>query len=66
MQAEPERHIRRLIRFIDPALEDEGWLREVCAIPRPTSSKFERLETAERDALTEVCRPGLERLGYSL
>jgi hypothetical protein len=66
VQAEPERHIRRLIRFIDPALEDEGWLREVCAIPRPTPSKFERLETAERNALTEVCRPGLERLGYPL
>ena len=66
VQAEPEHHIRRLIRFIDPALEDEAWLREVCAIPRPTPSKFERLEAAERDALTEACRPGLERLGYPL
>ena len=66
VQAEPEHHIRRLIRFIDPALEDEAWLREVCAIPRPTPSKLERLEAAERDALTEACRPGLERLGYPL
>ena len=66
VQAEPEAQIRRLIRFSDPALEDGTWLREVCAIPRPTLSKFQRLGNAERTALTEACRPGLERLGYPL
>ena len=64
VQAEPEAQLRRLIRFIDPVLEDEAWLRAAATIPRPTTSKFEQLETAERDALTEACRPGLECLGY--
>ena len=66
VQAEPEAQIRRLIRFIGPDLEDEAWLREACAIPRPTPSKFERLGAADRAALAEACRPGLERLGYPL
>ena len=66
VQTDPGAQIRRLMRFIDPALEDAAWLREASAIPRPTPSKFERLEAAERDALTEACRPGLERLGYPL
>lgn len=64
VQAEPEAQIRRLIRFIDPSLEDEAWLREVITIPRPTPSNFNRLPADERAAMTEACRPGLERLGY--
>ena len=63
MQAEPEDQIRRLIRFINPDVEDEAWLREVSTIPRPTPSKFTQRESGERAALTEACRPGLERLG---
>ena len=66
VQAEPEAQIRRLIRFIDPELEDETWLREAAAVPRPTPSRFARLGAAERDAVTAACRPGLERLGYPL
>ena len=66
MQADPEGQLRRLIRFIDPGLEDESWLREVVSIPRPTPSKFAELPAAEQDALNEVCRPGMERLGYPL
>lgn len=66
VQAEPEREIRRLIRFIDPSLEDEAWLREVRSIPRQTPSKFAQLAADDQAALTEACRPGLERLGYPL
>ena len=66
MQEDPETHIRRLIRFIDPSLEDEAWLRRASAIPRPTPSKFPTLSPDEQAALTEACRPGLEQLGYSL
>lgn len=66
VQAEPEGEIRHLIRFIDPDLENEAWLREVSAIPRPTPSKFEQLDASERAAVAAACRPGLERLGYSL
>ena len=64
VQAEPEAQIRRLIRFIDPSLEDDAWIRGASTIPRPTSSKFESLDPAERALLTETCRPGLECLGY--
>lgn len=66
MQADPDTELRRFIRFIDPKLEDETWLHEACSIPRPTTSKFAQLAPAEQAALTEACRPGLERLGYSL
>ena len=65
MQAEPEVQLRRLIRFIDPSLEDEAWIREASAIPRRTPSKFAKLGAEEQAAITEACRPGLERLGYS-
>ncbi len=64
MQAAPEAEIRRLIRFIDPSLEDEDWVREASAIPRQTPSKFAQLDPREQAALTEACRPGLELLGY--
>lgn len=66
VQVEPDAQIRRLIRFIDPSLEDEGWLREVARIPRPLPSRFDQLGADERAMLTEGCRPGLERLGYPL
>ena len=66
MQAEPETQLRRLIRFIDPGLEDEAWIREASAIPRQTPSKFARLPAEERAAIAKACRPGLERLGYPL
>lgn len=64
MQTDPEGQIRRLIRFIAPQLEDDAWVREAAAIPRPTPSKFARLSSEEQRAITEACRPGLERLGY--
>lgn len=66
MQEDPETHIRRLIRFIDPTLEDDAWIRRASAIPRPTPSKFPMLSPADQAAIIAVCRPGLERLGYSL
>ena len=65
LQTDPEGQIRRLIRFIDPGLDEAGWVREVSSIPRPTSSRFARLGVAEQAALTEACRPGLDLLGYS-
>ena len=66
MQADPENQIRRLIRFIDPRLEDDAWLREVATVPRPTPSKFQQIDPGEQAAITEACRPGLNRLGYPL
>ena len=66
MQANPERECRRLVRFIDPSLADEAWLRQASSIPRPTPSKFEMLKDGEQAALDEACRPGLARLGYPI
>ena len=66
VQADPEEQLRRLIRFISPDLEDDKWLREAAAIPRPTSSKFAKLDADTQRAITEACRPGLERLGYAV
>ncbi len=66
VQAEPEAHIRRLIRFIDPALDDDAWVRQASTIPRPTPSKFAQLPAHERTAVTQACLPGLERLGYQI
>ena len=65
-QANPEEQVRRLIRFISPELEDEAWVRAASAIPRPTRSRFAKLEPADQDAVARACRPGLELLGYSL
>ena len=64
MQEDPETHIRRLIRFIDPTLEDEEWIRRASAIPRPTPSKFQTLSPDDQAAIIAACRPGLECLGY--
>ena len=64
MQAEPEAQLRRLIRFIDPSLEDEEWIQEASTIPRPTIAKFSTLSAEDQDMVVEACRPGLKRLGY--
>ena len=64
--AQPESEIRRIIRFISPELEDDHWIREASSIPRPTPSRFAQLAPSEQAALTYACRPGLDRLGYSI
>ena len=66
IQADPEGQIRRLVRFISPELEDDTWVHEVVAIPRPTPSKFAQLDADTQRAVTAACRPGLERLGYPI
>ncbi len=66
LQRDAERELRRIIRFISTDLENEDWVQEAAAIPRPSRSRFAQLAPAERAALTEACRPGLERLGYTV
>lgn len=66
MQDRPETQLRRLVRFMDPSLEDEAWIREASAIPRPTPSRFARLGAGDQEAVTRACRPGLQRLDYPL
>jgi hypothetical protein len=64
VQAAPREQLERLIRFIDPSLVDESWLRQASAVPRAARSSYRRLPEAEQQQLTEICRPGLELLGY--
>ena len=64
VQADPESHVRRLIRFIDPSLESEEWVSKASAVPRQTIPRFRKLAAEEQAALTACCRSGLERLGY--
>ena len=64
LQADPEPHVRRLVRFIDPGLADETWIRTASAIPRPTPSKLPTLDAGDLAAVEAACGPGLERLGY--
>lgn len=66
VQTAPRDRLREIIRFIDPSLEDQAWLEEVSAVPRPARSNFQALPAAQQAALTRVCAPGLERLGYAL
>ena len=66
VQAEPDAQIRRIIRFIDPGLEDEDWLRAAVRIPRRTPSRFAQLGAEDRAMLTKGCRLGLERFSCPL
>ena len=66
LQANPEREARRLIEFISPDLEAENWIAQVAKIPRQSQSKFARLDPNAQREITEACRPGLERLGYTI
>lgn len=66
MQAEPQTHVRRLIRFIDPSLEEDEWVRKASAIPRKVPLRFSKLDAGEQAAVTAACRPGLVRLGYAI
>ena len=64
MLAQPEEQLQRLIRFIDPSLENKTWLQEVSGIPRPVQPKFEQLGDYDKAAIIAACRAGLESLDY--
>ncbi len=66
LQQNAEREVRRIIRFISSDLESGEWVRKAAGIPRPSRSRLAQLDPEERAALTEACRPGLERLGYAV
>lgn len=66
VQAQPYEQVRRLVRFIDPSLEDEAWLREMSSIPGASSSRYQMLLESDRIALTRACAPGLDYLGYPI
>ncbi|MGE0726189.1 MAG: sulfotransferase, partial [Alphaproteobacteria bacterium] len=64
LQAAPRETLRGLARFIDPALDDEGWLDRASAMVRPVPTRFEMLAPDRRRALVAACAPGRAALGY--
>ena len=48
----------------DRTPEDDARLGAVSSIPQPTPFRLTRLEAHWQTAVTEACRPGVERLGY--
>lgn len=62
IQDEPAPEIRRLVRFIDPSLDDAAWLERASRIPRTGPGAFRRLDPVTAEALTHACLPGLRLL----
>lgn len=52
----------RLIRFIDPPLTDEDWLRQVTRLIRPANSAWEQVPEKEKAFLQTACDPGFAAL----
>lgn len=60
----PREEMRRFIEFVGEEFVDEGWLREVAAMPRKRPPSRLRLAPEEHARLAEACAPGQELLGY--
>lgn len=56
--ADPQSNLTRLIDFIDPALQDAGWLERASRLIEHRPSGWEQLPAGERDALEKACEPG--------
>jgi hypothetical protein len=54
IEAAPRERLPRLIRFIDPSLENEARLRQAPAVPRLARSSYQRLPEAEQHQHTEL------------
>lgn len=52
----------RLIRFIDPTLADDNWLRQVRGLIHPARSAWENLPEKEKGFLQAACNPGFAAL----
>lgn len=55
---DPQSHLARLIDFINPALQDTGWLERAGKLIEQRPSGWEQLPAGERDALERACEPG--------
>lgn len=60
----PREEMRRFIEFVGEEFVDEGWLREVAAMPRKRPPSRLRLAPEEHARLAEACARGQELLGY--
>ena len=62
--ASPREELRRFLEFVGEEFVNEGWLREVAAIPRSRPPARLRLAPGEQARLSAACAPGQRLLGY--
>jgi hypothetical protein len=62
----PRSELQRLIRFIDPGLEQPEWLDSATALVRNKPLTWVRLPSEQRERLEASCQPALKALGYTL
>ena len=58
----PGAELQRIVRFMDPGLDDPSWLAEAAARVRKNPPKWVTLPTGERARLEAACAPGMELL----
>lgn len=58
----PAEPLRKLVEFIDPSLERDGWVRISAELIRTNPPKWTRLPADERSRLEKACAPGFEML----
>ncbi|HUA79875.1 MAG TPA: sulfotransferase [Dyella sp.] len=62
MLAAPQAELQRIVRFMDPALDDAAWLAQAAARVRRNPLKWIDLPADERARLELACAPGMELL----
>jgi len=60
--AEPRPMLQRMVRFMDPSLDDPAWLERAAARVRPNPPRWGSLPVRERASLQAACSAGMERL----
>lgn len=58
----PEAELRRIVRFMDPGLDDPAWLAQAAGRVRKNPPKWGALPADERARLDAACAPGMELL----
>jgi putative sulfotransferase len=58
----PHAELRRIVRFMDPSLDDPSWLAQAAARVRKNPPKWVNLPADERARLESACAPGMEML----
>jgi putative sulfotransferase len=59
----PHAQLRRIVRFMDPGLDDAAWLAQAAARVRKNPPKWMSLHADERARLASACAPGMALLG---
>ncbi len=60
--AAPQAELRRIVRFMDPGLDDPSWLALAAGRVRENPLKWVSLPAGERARLESACAPGMELL----